>query len=448
MTSLHERLTDLADLGAPGGAVDPSEPAAAWQRGVAFRRRRRVGTAAIVVVALALLTALSGTAFVRSDSVIAPAGSTPSAGLPDRFYEPSPWLAGTDDEGPLGQLAVILPADRGSWTGLDEREWVGVSATTGEYRFLDLPDRAEGGELSPDGTRVAYWTTGPVTGTPNTSYGQALVIDGFAVHDSTSGETSRVPIESEHGLMLSSDDMYWADEDTLLIEHGRYLVGDEAEDSPTGSGFGNDFSWTVWSMTEDGPVLDSTLPERASVYAAAEGKVLLDKNVLDLADGSRSAIKYSVPLLNVTALDPSGTRVALPGTGGKNNKTPSTLQVTSTDGTTTIVPDSARTYAVLAWSDDDHVVVWTRPQSAKNRALPDPVVELIDVGDGTRQRLIDTHYVGGNTFQLATDLLAAPTVAAVEPPRPLDPRWVAGGLASILVLAGVALVMWRRRVAP
>lgn len=444
MTRLHERLVDLADLGAPAAGAHPHEPVAAWQRGTAFRRRRRLGTAAIAIVALVLLSVLGGTAMIRSDSTIVPAGSPAPAGLPDRFHEPSPWLAGTDEEGPLGRLAVIIPAERGSWTGTSGREWVGVSATTGEYRFLDLPDRAEGGELSPDGTRVAYWTTGPVTGTPNTQYGQAQVVDGFAVYDSTTGLTSRVPIESEHGLMVF-EGMVWADEDTLLVEHGYYLVGDEAEDSPKGSSYGNDFSWTVWSMTAAGPTPDGSLPVRANVYAAAGGKVLLDKNVVDLADGSRSRIDFDVPLMNVTALDPSGTRIALPGTGGKNNKTPSRIQVTGVDGTTFVVPDSARTYEVLAWADEHRVVVRAKTAEAGPEGS---LVDLVDVRDGSRERLLTTYGVGGNAFQIATDLLASPTLEAVEPPSPLDPRFVAGGLVAIVLAAGIGLVAWRRRVQP
>ncbi len=441
MTRLHDRLVDLADLGVPSPAAPPHEPATAWQRGASFRRRRRLGTAAIAVVSLVMLVGLGGSAFVRADSTIEPAGSQGPAGLPDRFYAPSPWLAGTAEEGPLGQVAVLMTADRGTWTGTEERVPIAISATTGEYRFLDLPDRAEGGELSPDGTRVAYWTTGPVTGTANTQSGQALVVDGLAVHDTVTGETTRAPIESEHGL--SAGDLMWADAETLLVDYSRYTVGDEAADTPLGSGRGTIEPWTVWSVTDEGLVREEALADRDEVYAAADGRVLLDRHVLDLASGTRTRIDYDVPLLDVTAVDGSGTRIALPGTGGRNNRTPSRIQVTGVDGVTTVVPDSTRTYAVMGWADEQRVVVQTKPRSSGIEGLR---LDLVDVRDGSRERLLTTYGVGSNTFDLATDLLASPTVEAVEPPSPLDPRLVTGGLVSIVLAAGVGLVVWRRRV--
>lgn len=442
MTTLHERLADLADLGAPGAPVDTREPAAAWQRGLRFRRRRRLGTAAIAVVALALLAGLGGTALLRSDSTIPPAGSTSSAGLPDRLYAPSPWLAGTEDEGPLGQLAVLIPAERGTWSGIDDGGVVGVSATTGEYRFLDLPDRAASGPLSPDGTRVAYWTTGPVTGTPNTAGGQSLTVGGIAVYDSTTGKTEKTLIESEHGL--TADEILWADDETLVVGHGTYTVGDEAQDTPLGSGQGTHGRWYLWSVDDGAPTLTSTLPEGYEVEAATNGRVLTTDRVLDLTEGTEDRISFTLAARWVTALDPTGTRAALPGTGGENNKLPSKLQITSTDGSTVTVSDSARTYAAIGWSDRDHVAVYSGPAPFNVANL---TLDLVDVRDGTRKQLVDINGLG-NLQLFATDLLSAPTVEAVEPPHPWDPRWVVGGLTSIVALAGIALIRWRRRVTP
>ena len=440
---LHDRLGALADLGAHDAlATDLSAPAAAWQRGLGFRRRRRIGTAAIVVVALALLAGLGGTAFAQRDTVIAPAGSNAPAGLPDRFFEVSPWLAGTDDEGPLGRLAVLIPAQRKDLLGRSEDGLVGISATTGEYRFVDLPDRAEGGTLSPDGRKVAYWSPGPITGTPNSYEDGSPPASGLAIHDAETGETTRASIESEHGLMV--DDLVWVDDATLAVGYGDYRVGDEAAGTPLGKGQGTSIRWYLWSVDDD-LVLERPLPKRwLDVDTAADGRILADKEILDPRTGTQERLRYRFGFMGVTALDALGTRVALPGDGGDNSRVPNTLQVTGTDGTTTIVPDSKHTYAAIGWSDKTHVAVHAAPAPGH---IQDLRVDLIDIEDGTRVTLIDAHGVGDNSFQLATDLLSEPTLDAVDPPHPLDPRWVIAGLLSIVGAAGIALLRWRRRVA-
>ncbi|MCW2794154.1 MAG: hypothetical protein JWO76_3252, partial [Nocardioides sp.] len=135
MTTLHDRLSRLADE-APVALPEPG----LWQRGRRYRRRRRAGTLAIVGAAVLALGVLAGTTWQRS-SVDGPQPANSAPALPDRIWSPSPWLEGTDDAGELGQLAAIIDAERGSWIGKSPG-LVGVSATTGEYRFLDLPDAA------------------------------------------------------------------------------------------------------------------------------------------------------------------------------------------------------------------------------------------------------------------------------------------------------------------
>lgn len=441
MSTLHQRLGDLADLGAPGAATDPREPAVAWQRGLRYRRRRRLGTAAIVVLALALLAGLGGTAWLRGDSDIAPAGNSAPAGLPDRFYEPSPWLAGTDDEGPLGQLSALIPAERKGWGGgAPSPQPVGISATTGEYRFLDLPDHTEGFALSPDGQQVAYWTTGAVTGTPNTDEGRSPT-GGVAVYNSITGEVHRSPLESEHGLLV--DGLRWADDETLLLGYSTYLVGDEARESPLGSGQATTPRWYVWSGGDSAPTEDERLTRRGGVEATAGGYALIDRDVVEVAGGAQRRVRaYSTVLDGTTALDPTGTQVALPGAEGGHQRSPSTLRIVGTDGSSHVVPRSQRTYEAIAWSDPTHVA--TLATLSPGDAFRDAVVLIIDVEDGTRRLLLETNGVQG--FDLATDLLSENSITAVEPPRPLDPRWLAGGLVGIVILAGFALLRWRRRV--
>jgi hypothetical protein len=56
---------------------------------------------------------------------------------------------------------AIAKADRATWTGKHPAV-VGISATSGEYEFLDLPGAdLEHGDvvLAPDGHHLAYWLT-------------------------------------------------------------------------------------------------------------------------------------------------------------------------------------------------------------------------------------------------------------------------------------------------
>ncbi|MGZ3527302.1 MAG: hypothetical protein ACXVAO_06330 [Vulcanimicrobiaceae bacterium] len=195
MTTLHDRLADLVDdLPTPPPGDD------LWERGRRFHRLRRGGTLAIVATAVLALVAIAGLTWQRSSApspAPTPAGSP--VGLPDRFYPPSPWLPGTDDAGPLGRLIAVVQAERGGWGGTRQGV-VGISASTGDYRFLDLPDLAGGAVLSADGRHVAYWVTGAVSGSAHV--GSAPVV-GVAVYDTVTGHVERQVVPTEHGLEAS-----------------------------------------------------------------------------------------------------------------------------------------------------------------------------------------------------------------------------------------------------
>ena len=213
MTTLHDRLADLADE-APASLPDPG----LWDRGRRYHRRRRAGTLAVLGVAVLVLALLGGIGRHRAAPPVQPA--TGSVGLPDRVWNPSPWLPTTDRP---GQLIAVTGAQRGSWTGMHPGV-VGISATTGEYAFLDLPDAeldvSETPVLSPDGRRVAYWLTGETAGTPNTSRGP---ITGVAVLDTGTGDVSRHWIRTAHGLM--PDFLAWADDETVVFSAGQIVGG-------------------------------------------------------------------------------------------------------------------------------------------------------------------------------------------------------------------------------
>ena len=439
MSTLPERRQDLADTPA---AADRPVPGETWARGVRYARRRRLGTALIAVVAVLALVGIATLSLTRSHDPVQPAGTNAPLGIPDRLYEPSPWLPGTDDEGPLGPLAVLIPAERRSWGG-SSAEWVGVSATTGEYRFLDLThDAHEGIALSPDGKHVAYWTTGEISGSTNTSNGPEPTA-GVAVYDTTTGAVRRASFSTVHGIAVQ--DLVWADNMTLMVGFGQWAVGEDDFDPALGQGVSNDYQWLLWPEGEDRPTPTDLIEGGATIDGASEGHVLAGRVIVDLADGSRTSIKADAPLMNVTAVDPSGARVAFPGDGGRNSRTPSSIQVNATDGSTTIVPGSGRTFRVFGWADTTHVVALQAPPGS-NGDIQAAVAVVIDINDGSSRVLSDLNGVANIDF--ADDLFGNPTIAAEEPPRPLDQRLVAGGVVVVLAGSGLAFLLWRRRVRP
>ena len=163
--------------------------------GLRLHRRRRRGTVAIAAAAVVALSALGVASWRLADVDVAPAQPGGGLQLPDQFFTPSRWLPGTDDEGPIGPLAAVAGAERpASTNGL-----VGVSAT-GEYRFLDLPSRAEDDSfgtndvaISADGSRVGYWYEGA-----------DATVEGVAVYDTVTGRVDRLAIDSDHGLQMES----------------------------------------------------------------------------------------------------------------------------------------------------------------------------------------------------------------------------------------------------
>jgi hypothetical protein len=114
-------------------------------------------------------------------------------------------------------------------------------------------------------------------------------------------------------------------------------------------------------------------------------------------------------------------------------------------GPTQRVPGSREYSEVVGWSDDQHVVAI----QDKAAGRPYPTLTEVDVENGASSDLVVLP-PGGQYADIAwaTDLLDAPTVAAVKPPTPLDPRLVAGSICATALLGGLLLVWWRRRVRP
>lgn len=436
MSTLHERLGDLAGS-APAPPPDPN----LWDRARRYHRRRRVGTAAVAAACVLAVVALVGLDSWQRSPSIEPAAPGAQPALPARFFEPSPWLPGTDGE-PMGTLAAVVGAERRSFTSLAAVEAVvAVSATTGEYRFLDLPDDAHdlgsGPVLSPDGTRVAYWLTGATSGTPQTSGGQSLPVVGIGVWDAETGEVTRHEVETEHGL--APYDLLWADPTRLVVRWGRYRVGDDAAAADQG-GSTDRVGQRVWQVGDpDGPVpigVDAFLDT-----SNGRGRVLLSgsrRPVLDLVTGERAGPQVKAKsLLHVSALSPDGTAVAYP----RGNRNPGRLVVVTEAGVSDpLVGD--RVWAAVGWLDDDTVAFVTRDTDQAT-------IETISLSTGERADLIEA----GAGFQpapgnLATDLLGVQPRDFPEPARPWNPQVVAGFVGFAVLVALMCLWGWRRRARP
>lgn len=438
MTTLHDRLADLATDAPSGGPVLDL-----WDRGRRYQRRRRVGTAVIMAAVVVLVAGVVGLDLQRSAPEPLPADGP--VGLPDQVWTPSPWLPSTDRP---GRLVAVSSAERRSWRGV-QPSWVGISATTGTYAFLDLanavPERADA-ELAPDGRHVAYWLTGPTTGTANSSSGP---VTGVAILDVTSGTMTPHWIATEHGLM--PDFLSWADADTLVFSAGQIRGGDDASSMDQSSGtFGTVTEWTLGGTPEAVPGVQ----RGAFLGGAAHGRILVSQDPsrksgpqhllvdLDRPDAARGVrvpqVAGSTGSLHFVALDQSGRRVALvPG-----SQSPHPVAAGAW-GAVRRLPGPVRAFGVADWLDGDTVVTLVPHPGFLTSSF-----DRVSISTGASEELVRMPESSGGGWQFATDLFGAPSVAAVEPPTPMDPRLVAGTVVLIVALGLGALLSWRRRVRP
>jgi hypothetical protein len=72
----------------------------------------------------------------------------------------------------------------------------------------------------------------------------------------------------------------------------------------------------------------------------------------------------------------------------------------------------------------------------------------VDVRTGAVVHVADMGGIDGLSLNIASGMLDAPTRDFPAPPHPLNPRVEAGLVAGLILVGGVALVWWRRRVRP
>ncbi len=447
MSTLHDRLSDLADA-APTGAPTGAAPGDLWVSGRRLDRRRRLGTAVAVATAAALVGGLAGLSWSRSDVDVQPAGPRTELGFPDRFYLPSERLPGTDDTGPIGPLSALLSGH--------ERP-IGISAT-GEYAFLDLPTRADrtfvgdvgGPAINADGTKVAYWREGRPSGEPLGDGYDSIV--GVNVYDTVSGDVVTFPVPTEHGLQDQA--LVWAG-DTLWFEVWQ---NDAPRDD--GSASGSLQETVAWNPADDSRTTwDRGLPGLSLWSASAwDGRLvgLGGQGALRFFTHEGTEVRAEVDMSprvdpHVVVSDDGRRLAALEDTDGPSvtDTLPQPLlvgELPDRAGTTpAVAPQQVPGTAdqgvneVLGWRDDSHVVAMRYGNGADRQAA----LVSVDVVTGEQELLAP---LTTNTPELAADALEGPLLDAPPPPDPLDPRLVYGGIAAILLGCTVALVWWRRRV--
>ena len=441
---LLEGLRDLADT-APRPEPDPG----LWDVARRYHRRRRAGSLGIAVAMVLAVVGILGVGWQRAGDEPQPAAPGTAPALPTRLVTPSPWLPGTDDAGPLGPLALVLRAERGGWTGT-EPSYAGISALTGEYRFLDLPDLADIDHevaLAPDGRHLAYWYAGRTTGAPHDVSGRPVA--GVAVYETSTGEVRRLPVTTAHGL--DPLDLLWADPERVVFGANRWLGA--GGDGPLGPMTSDNVGLRVWEPAS-GRSPEDLLDAKTYFWVEASngaGTLLvgLDSGhgVLDLDSPEKLNEIGEGPDANSSTAPRSTPR----GPGSPGPGAPAVPTWCGSGGSPrvgvvdrTVVPDSPRTFRVLAWLDDDQwrwCIGWGRRRSGLRSAG-----STVRTGATSEIMTLPSGPAGG--VRLATGLLATPSVDRPLPPRPIDPRLLTG-LSVGVVLAGLAAILrWRRRVRP
>ncbi len=443
---LREALREIAER---GPTVTPS--ASTWQRARQARRvRQLIGSSLALVLVLAGLSVLwmHGGLEPGGRQVTQPASYGDSdLLLPDQVWTPSPWIKGTAELGSPGPLAVVNVATerRTSWNQT-ESSWFGVSAVTGEYRYVDLPDMAPlAGSfavplaLSPDGTRLAYW----LRGGPAPGESRARIV-GWASYDTTTGDVARHTLDLPGGL--APEQLIWSPDSQILL----VSAGERDIDHPNSA-----TAWPValWNAADDEVRQISTPPGRPHAFGFAHfgrgpgGFVTrVGRTMVTVApgDGSITTERVRGELDQHLMVSPDGRLAAALDSSGQRSGgvLVSRLQPSgSASASVTRVGGIRYPEEVVGWVDDSTLIVLGSPTSPVPGGSGGFDLLAVDADTGTSRSFITLNTETGSpsTLQVATDYLDRPLRAGVKPPSPWDPR-VVTGIVAVVVLAVCAVV--------
>jgi hypothetical protein len=438
MTDLRDGLARIAEDVVPGPAPDDL-----WRRGVRRRRRTRL-TSALATAAMVVLVVAAGA--TGPDLLTRPpvpqAGQEIRSAIPSRLVTPSRWLDGTADE-PPGPVAVLAGAERadGWWDTADGV--VAVSAGTGEYRFLDLPDAfhdpaadflGDGSPvLSPDGRHVAYWTRHPQ---------QASWVGGVAVYDTVTGEVLRHELPSDLGL--APELLAWGGDGELVVGYG--VVTDRRSDGWSSSSRAP----FVWRPTTDQVVeLSSDIGSPDEVSPTEDGFAVIKARRLELRSGASAEVDRVVRLsgdrdATESMLDPTAsTLVVLPQSADGGVVRRLLVGTVAQEVRLEPLPIRLEVLGLLGWQDPQHAVVRGIVPGTQRRQAG---AYAVDLRTGERRLLVrEERYGYGMSPVYAGQLWSRPT-ADRHVPVGHDPRLpAAGGTAVAAALVGLLVVARRRR---
>lgn len=434
MTTLHDRLEDLAAAAPASGAA----PGDLWERGVRRGRARRAG---VVVAAAAAVALIAGVATLPDGERTDPQPAEvpfEDLHLPEAVNAPGTW---SDAEGPEGPLAAVGLALRtrpeGLWGERLEIEMFGVSAVDGRSEWIDLPgiDEDERGlvgwfALSPDGRWLA-WSRHE----PPQQDGSTGTLVGWTVMETTTGEARDLADPRTTRLRYAADLEFSGDSRYLLVssdpadEVGRRNHQFIAYDVEDGSATVLEEPGRFWLPNLGSAPSDVVWARKRTVYRA------------DPATGERSS--YVLPHEVVTASwAPDDTAFAYIGRMKVEGRAAWQLYAGRTlrDARRHVLPLDVEPAQLLGWQDATHVVV------GRFRST----VTVVDIVTGE----VVKHQLAGkgktlNTPLLAADLWQNPFTTPAPREGTTDPRppylWAGGGALVLVALGGVAALRWRRR---
>lgn len=440
------------------------DPGPLWERGKTWQRRRRIGT--LVGGALALVLAIGvgvvGVHLADGAEQIQPVRSQKAVGLPDAFVPPTHALPAYPRERAV--TASIAWDDKAGYG-----QAYAVSAETGAYGALDLPGLSHHGvSLSPDGRYLAWWRIGPTTGEPVQMEGGLGTVGAIAVTDLTTGELDSQQLSTPHGAVPQSLD--WTPQGELMFTSARYAADSRTPEERAESvdprtmiadEWGYSGRWSAANGFSVGAMAGADL-SRSTAGQRPDGSYLsLRINRLDLraADGTvLKSWRNGLPRTRITfgvgpVVDASGSVAyvlprRLQGTDGVIGED-GPLRITqldeSTDTLTWRTVGKARDQWALGWRNGQVLVNEAHGGAAARR------LSAVDPDTGERT-VLSTGWLSVDTY--AQDIVSsAPTVPGVAPGRaaaPGDPErqvvLAGGGALGALALAGLGVLVWRRRV--
>lgn len=456
---LRELFRDLAQ-DAPTVDTTPAAAGAVWRRARRSRRRDVVAAVSVSVVILlvgGLVVGLLGSG-LRSTPPTAPAYGDGRLAIPNQIWVPSPWTPGTADAGPIGPLALIATAPRHtSWWHTEQNALFGVSAKTGQYRFLDLPRLSSRSGvdpvLSPDGRYVAYFMSGHPSGTLVQSD-----VTGLAIYDTMSGGAAFHTVATVHGL--SADSVTWNGSSTRVVAtFGQYVTqpgtsyGKPPLVANARTGKASRLSLAAGNLLEDGAAAGPVPTGVGVVSQDATSLVTLNLRTGDV-------VRYRFPLSGKPRVSPSGPPLEDPAgfrlifMGQPNSSGPGPkvyLASLPSDAPVHLPPNAPQlnpsltplktgqpfVVAVEGWTATGRLLIEQWPLGT-HRYSSVPQIYSVGLTDGAPRLAIrlHAHQPAWISPSFASDLVSRALVAATPPAVPRDPRLVPGiGLGVLVALA-------------